>query len=366
VRVRYAEGAGCYGHNGSDDAAADAALISQAIGRPVRVQWSRADEHAWDPKTPATFTTLNAILDRASGRIRSWNAEIWSPSHSTRPSGEAGNLLAGQLTDVTPAKITFVGGDRNARTNYDVPNQQVTMHNLRAGILRASAMRGLGGTANTFANESFIDELAALAGADPIAFRRAHLSDPRALAVIDAVATLSNWTPRAAGSQRHSGGIARGRGMAFVRYENVHAYVATVADIAVNLTTGVIRVERISVAHDCGLIINPDGLRNQLEGNAIQATSRALKEAVEFDGERVKSVDWKTYPILRFSEIPQVALTLINRPTEPVLGAGEASTTTVAPAIANALFDATGVRVRTIPLTPTRVLAALQSAQVSA
>ncbi|MGA2393812.1 MAG: molybdopterin cofactor-binding domain-containing protein [Candidatus Lustribacter sp.] len=363
VRVKYVEGSGCYGHNGSDDAAADAALLSQAVGAPVRVQWMRDQEHGWDPKGPAMVIAHSAALDATGTHVAAWRSDVWSPSHSTRPQGNEGNLLAGQLIDVPAAPVGFVGGDRDAKVNYQLPNYRVTMHNLRGGILRSSAMRGLGGTQNTFANESFMDELAAAAKADPLAFRRAHLAnDQRALDLLAALEKLGAWQarPAAAGVDRTAATL-RGRGISFVRYENTEAYVGCIADVAVDRKTGGVRVERLAIAHDCGLIVNPDGLRNQIEGNAIQALSRTLKEAVAFNSSGVTSLDWHSYPIVRFSEMPDVKIALIDRPHEPILGAGEATTTVIAPAIGNAIHDAAGIRLREVPFTPDRVAAALRS-----
>jgi CO/xanthine dehydrogenase Mo-binding subunit len=364
VRLKYVEGSGCYGHNGSDDAAADAALLSQAVGAPVRVQWMRDQEHGWDPKGPAMIVTHSAALDATQQRISAWRSDVWSPSHSTRPQGDVGNLLAGKLIDVPAAKVTFVGGDRDAKVNYQIPNYRVTMHNLRDGFLHSSAMRGLGGTQNTFANESFMDELAAAAKAGPLAFRRAHLAnDARALDLLAALAKLGAWQDRpAAASVDRTAVTSRGRGLSFVRYENTEAYVACIADVAVNRKSGQVRVERLAIAHDCGLIVNPNGLRNQIEGNAIQAMSRTLKERVAFNTSGVTSLDWHSYPIVRFSDVPDVNIVLIDRPHEPILGAGEATTTVIAPAIGNAIHDATGIRLREVPFTPDRVAAALRSA----
>lgn len=364
VHVQYVEGSGCYGHNGSDDAAADAALLSQAVGAPVRVQWMRDQEHGWDPKGPAMVMAHSAALDSAGARIAVWRSEVWSPSHSTRPGGDVGNLLAGRLTNAPAAKVTFVGGDRDAKVNYKIPNYRVTMHNLNDGLLHSSAMRGLGGTQNTFANESFMDELAAAAHADPLAFRRAHLADDqRALDLLGALARLGTWQPRPAAANVDRGAATvRGRGLSFVRYENTEAYVGCIADVLVNRKTGHVRVERFAIAHDCGLIVNPNGLRNQIEGNAIQALSRTIKERVAFNTSGVTSLDWHSYPIVRFSEVPEVIIALIDRTHEPVLGAGEATTTVIAPAVANAIFDATGVRLREVPFTPDRVAAALRGA----
>jgi nicotinate dehydrogenase subunit B len=363
VRVKYAEGSGCYGHNGSDDAAADAALLSQAVGAPVRVQWTREQEHGWDPKGPGMVVAHSAALDAAGGHIAAWRSDVWSPSHSTRPQGDVGNLLAGRLVNVPAAKIAFVGGDRDAKVNYQIPNYRVTMHNLRDGFLHSSAMRGLGGTQNTFANESFMDELATAAKADPLAFRRAHLTnDARALDLLAALEKLGAWQARpSAANVDRSGATLRGRGLSFVRYENTEAYVACIADVLVDRKTGNVRVEKLAIAHDCGLIVNPNGLRNQIEGNAIQAMSRTLKESVAFNTSGVTSIDWHSYPIVRFSDVPDVQIVLIDRPHEPLLGAGEATTTVIAPAIGNAIHDATGIRLREVPFTPDRVAAALRS-----
>jgi nicotinate dehydrogenase subunit B len=363
VRVSYMEGSGCYGHNGSDDAAAAAALLSQSVGAPVRVQYMRDQEHGWDPKGAAMVIAQSATLD-AQQRIAAWKTDVWSPSHSTRPQGEQGNLLAGVLTNSPAPKYTFVGGDRDAKVNYAVPNYRVTMHNLKDGVLHSSAMRGLGGTQNTFANESFMDELASAAKADPLAFRLAHVAnDARAVDLLNALGKLGAWQARP--SAQHVEPTAKqlhGRGMSFVRYENTEAYVAAIADVIVDRASGHVRIAKLAIAHDCGLIINPNGLRNQIEGNAIQATSRALKEQVAFDTSGITSLDWVSYPIIRFSEVPEVQIVLIDRKHEPVLGAGEATTVVIAPAIANAIHDATGRRLREVPFTPARVLAALKEA----
>jgi nicotinate dehydrogenase subunit B len=234
------------------------------------------------------------------------------------------------------------------------------VHWLNSSPIRASALRGLGSPQNTFANESFMDELATGAGVDPLEFRLRHLSDPRAKAVLEAAAKRAGWTSRPSpqkGGQRER--TRNGRGVAFVQYDRTEAYVAAVAEVEVNHADGQVRVKRVVVAHDCGLIINPDGLRNQIEGNVIQATSRSLKEEVKFDNSIVTSLDWTAYPILRFPEIPEVLVELINRPDQPAVGAGEATTSAIPAAIANAIFDATGARLRTIPFTPDRVKVAL-------
>jgi CO/xanthine dehydrogenase Mo-binding subunit len=359
VRVIHAEGSGCYGHNGADDAAADAALLSRAVGRPVRVQWSRQDEHAWAPHGPAMRMELHGGLD-AGGTVVAWDFSVWTPSHSSRPGGPA-NLLAGQLVNGGGGSGRSGGGggggERNARHDYTFPNNRV--RGLAPGVspLRTSAFRGLGAPANAFANESFVDELAAAAGADPVAFRLRHLADPRSVAVIQAAAERFGWPSRHSPAP-DGADPALGRGVAFSRYENANAYVAACAEVEVDRASGAVRVRRLVAAHDCGLIVNPDGLANQVEGNMIQATSRALKEQVTFDEAQVTSVDWRGYPILTFAEVPDVEVVLLNRPDQPPVGAGEPATLPVAPAIANAIFDATGARVRSVPLTPERIKAA--------
>jgi CO/xanthine dehydrogenase Mo-binding subunit len=363
VHVIHLEGSGCYGHNGFDDAAGDAALLSRAVGRPVRVQWMRQDEHAWEPKGPAMLMEVRGGLD-GQGQVAAWDYNVWTPTHSTRPGGMAANLLPGQLVEPAPppAQTGQTGGDRNARTNYTFKNNRVAAHWLASSPLRPSALRSLGGAPNTFANESFMDELAAAAGKDPVEFRLAHLADPRAAAVIRAAADRAGWQSRPAGAQGGNGtGPATGRGIAFARYENNEAYVATVALVEVDPTNGQIRVQRVVVAHDAGLIINPDGLTNQIEGNVIQSLSRALKEQVTFDQARVTSVDWRSYPILTFPEIPTVEVVLINHADQPAVGAGEPATLPTAAAVANAVFDASGVRLRTIPFTAERFKAAAGS-----
>ena len=355
VRVVHLEGAGCYGHNGADDVAADAALLSQAVGRPVRVQWMRHDEHAWEPYGPAMVMAVRGGLD-ARGNVAAWDYQVWSPPHTARPSGDAGRLLAAQLVagQAPASRGSAGGGGRNAPTNYEFAASRVTGHWLATSPLRTSALRSLGAAANTFANESFMDELAAAAASDPVEFRLRHLADPRAIAVVRRAAELAGWQPRPSPAADGGAAVLSGRGIAFARYENDGAYVATVAEVEVDRASGAVRVRRVIVAHDCGLIINPDGVRNQVEGNVLQSLSRALKEEIAFDGSRVTSVDWTSYPILRFPEVPEVEVALLDRPDQPPLGAGEPATPPTAPAIANAIFDATGRRLRALPLTPLR------------
>jgi CO/xanthine dehydrogenase Mo-binding subunit len=353
VHVIWTEGSGCYGHNGSDDAAADAALISQAIGKPVRVQWTRADEHGWEPKGVAMTMEVAGGVDD-SGRIIGWDYTVWTPTHSGRPSAGAGGssaFVAAQLAGATPTARGSLGGERNARHTYVIPNTRITAHLLQSSPLRVSSLRGLGSPQNSFANESFMDELALAANADPVEFRLRHLADPRAIAVVRAAAKLAKWTPRVSGSARTTGAVVKGRGFGYTQYDTSEAYVAAVVDIDVDTSAKSVRVTRVCVAHDCGLIINPDGLRNQIEGNVVQAISRTLKEQVSFDQSRVTSLDWRSYPIITFAEVPEsIEIELIDHPELPSVGAGEAATSPIPGAIANAIFDATGKRLRDVPL----------------
>ena len=365
VRVIFTEGSGCYGHNGSDDASGDAALLSQAVGRPVRVQWSREDEHAWEPEGPAMLFEMAGAVG-ADGTISAWTHDGWTPTHGSRPTRDPATLIAGMLVGgkVVESDGFSGGGERNARTTYVLPSERVTSHPVPAFPIRTSSLRGLGSPQNSFANESFVDELATASSIDPVELRQKHLTDPRALAVIDAAAKRVGWTRRTSAPAKASAistGVLKGRGFAYVQYDRTEAYVAAIADVEVTPNTGVVRVRRVTVAHDCGLIVNPDGLRNQIEGNVIQAISRTLKEAVKFDTTHVTSVDWAGYPILRFTEIPDaIDIELIDRPDQPSVGAGEAAMSPIAPAIANAIFDATGVRMREVPFTPERLKAALR------
>jgi CO/xanthine dehydrogenase Mo-binding subunit len=358
IHLIHVEGSGCYGQNGADDVAADAAFLSQAAGRPVRVQWSREEEFGWEPKGPAMVMAVRGGLD-ADGNVVAWDYDVWSPNHAARPRAAA-QLVAAQLLSakLPPLSRFFLGGEFNATTSYGFPNQRSTIHWLATSPLRSSSLRSLGGTANTFANESFMDELAAAAGADAVEFRLRYLSEPRVREVLNAAAEHAGWQARRAPRARQEG-LAEGRGLSFVQYGDEGAIVACIAYVQVDTASGAVHVLRIVAAHDCGLIINPDGAKNQIEGNVIQALSRALKEEVTFDQTRVTSVDWQTYPILTFSEVPEIDIVLINRPDQPAVGVGEPSTVTTAAAVANAIFDATGARVRQVPFTPKRVAAAL-------
>ena len=362
VRCVHAEGSGCYGHNGADDVALDAALLARAVGgRPVRLQWMRDDEFAWEPYGAAMLARAKASLD-ASGKIVDWAYEVWSNTHSTRPAAPDGNnnLLASWYVAEPsqpgpPMNIPQPagGGDRNAVPLYSFPNQRVVNNLITAMPLRVSALRTLGGYTNVFAVESFMDELAAAAKQDPVAFRLAHLGDPRARAVIDTVAKKAGWR---AGEK---GDGTRGRGIGFAKYKTLATYVAVVAEVEIDRKSGRIRVPRAFAAADAGQIVNPDGLKNQIEGGMIQSTSWTLHEAVRFDRNGITSRDWSGYPILTMPEVPEVEVTLIDRPDKKSLGAGEASQGPMAAAIANAFANATGRRLRDLPLSPERVQAAL-------
>jgi CO/xanthine dehydrogenase Mo-binding subunit len=359
VRCVHAEGSGCYGHNGADDVAADAALLARAFpDRPVRVQWMREQEHAWEPYGPAMLTQAKAALDGA-GRIVDWQYDVWSNAHSTRP-GRAGSLLpawhlAAPFAPPPPQPIPLPegGGDRNAIPFYNFANARVVHHFIPAMPIRVSALRGLGAYMNVFSIESFVDELALAAGVDPVEFRLRHLDDPRARDCINAAATRFGWSAFAKSR-------GRGRGFAFARYKNLAAYLALAVEVAVEHETGRTRLLRTVAAVDSGQAVNPDGIRNQIEGGIVQSMSWTLFEAVGFDATRITSTDWGRYPIARFPEIPEtVEVQVIDRPGMPFLGTGEAAQGPTAAALANAIADATGMRLRELPLTRERVKAAI-------
>jgi CO/xanthine dehydrogenase Mo-binding subunit len=361
VRCVHMEGSGCYGHNGADDVAADAALLARAVpGRPVRLQWMRDDEFGWEPYGPAMVMQAKATLG-GDGKIADWEYEVWSNTHSTRPQSTSGtNVLAAwylaepqPMGPPTSPPQPAGGGDRNAIPLYDFPSQRVVHHFVQDMPIRVSALRTLGAYANVFALESFMDELAAAAGADPVAFRLAHLKDPRARAVIEAVAKKAAWR------EGEKGDGTRGRGIGFAKYKNLACYVAVVADMEVDRASGVVRVPRAWAAVDSGLIINPDGLTSQMEGGIVQSVSWTLKEEVRFDRNGILTRDWASYPILTMPEAPQVEIELINRPNERPLGSGEGSQGPAVAAVANAFANATGKRIRDLPLHPARVKAAL-------
>ncbi len=362
VRCIHVEGSGCYGHNGADDAAADAALIARALpGLPVRVQWMREQEHAWEPFGPAMVTKLKASLD-GNGAISDWNFEVWSNTHSMRPGG-AGSMLAAQhmaqsfaVPAAKPIPLPEGGGDRNAIPIYKFPNAHVVHHFIPAMPLRISAMRSLGAYHNVFSIESFMDELAVAAGADPVEFRLKHLDDPRGRGVIEKAAQGFGWQK---GQKAPPG---RGFGFAFARYKNLAAYCAIATEVEVNRETGRPRLVRAVAAVDSGQVVNPDGLINQIEGAIMQSMSWTLYESVTFDDTRITSIDWQTYPILRFNSVPDsIDVHVINRPGQPFLGSGETGQGPAAASIANAVANATGKRLRHLPLTRKRIKDAIDA-----
>jgi CO/xanthine dehydrogenase Mo-binding subunit len=360
VRCIYVDGSGCYGRNGHEDAAADSALLAKAVGKPVRVQWSRADEHGWDPKGPPTLIDLRANID-ASGGVAAWESEFFIPQ------GAAGyvDLVAATLADLPADHQLSPGGIINdSAIGYKFPNIRTVCHRLETTPFRPSWIRTPGRMQNTFANESFIDEVAAAVNADPLEFRINYTdpADKRGLEVLHRLASLAKWEKRPSPQKPISGNIVKGRGCSYVKYELVRTYIATVAEVEVNRATGEIRVLKFYVVHDCGQIINPNGVKAQIEGCVIQTVSRTLKEELTFDRRMVTSLDWASYPILTFLEVPEIEIELIDRPTEKPWGAGEPTAALVSSSISNAVFDATGVRLRSVPFKRERVKAALQSA----
>lgn len=359
IEVHHVEGAGCYGQNAADDVALDAALLARATpGRAVRVQWMREDDFAWEPFSSAMVVKTRATLS-GDGNITSWQMDVWSHGHSSRPgrADDGTNLLAALHLE-KPLKraptqnppLPGGGSHRNAIPIYDFPNQKIVNHLVPDPPLRVSSLRGLGSQSNVFAIESFMDELALVAGVDPVAFRLRHLKDPRGRAVIEKVAAMAQWMPG-----KKPGGN-RGVGIGFARYKNLAGYMAIIAEVELAET---LRVLRVWSAVDVGQIINPDGLINQMEGGIIQAVSFVLKEEVKYDRYRVTQQSWDDYPILSFSEVPEVTVELINRPELPAVGAGEGQQGPVSAAVGNAVFNATGVRLRDMPFTRERVIAAM-------
>jgi len=358
IVVTHAEGAGCYGHNGADDAAFDAVLLARAVpGRPVRLQWMREDEFGWEPYGSAMVVRMRGAVDK-DGRIVEWSHDLWSHGHSTRPGPKEGvNLLgawhlAPPVQASRPANPPLPGGGshRNAIPLYDFPNQRVTNHLIREAPLRTSSLRGLGAHANVLAIESFMDELAQSAGADPVEFRLRHLRDARARAVIEAAAAKAGWR------SREQGDGTRGRGIGFARYKNLGCYVAVIVAVEAGEA---LRVTRAWAAIDAGQAISPDGIINQTEGGIVQTVSWTLKEQVAYDRRRVTTATWNDYPILTFPEVPAMEVVLLDRPDQPPLGAGEGAQGPTGAAIGNAIFNALGVRLRDMPFTRERLIAAM-------
>ncbi len=360
ISVKHVQGPGCYGHNGADDAAADAAVIASRMpGKPVRVRWRREEEFGFEPVSPAMVVTAHAVLDE-SARPADWTTEIWSGRHGSRP-GSGGNLLAAEALPNPPPSPPATesssppgAGTRNGEPLYDFPAKRIVHHLIAETPVRTSSLRGLGATLNVFAIESFMDELAERAGKDPLAYRLSVLSDARARAVVERAARMSAW------DSGMPPGTGRGRGIGFARYKNMAAYAAVVAEVEVDEN---VRLLRVWCAADAGLVINPDGAVNQLEGGMIQAASWALKEGVRLDSSGISSRDWESYPVLRFSEVPEVTVELVDPAADrPPLGVGEASGGPTVAAIGNALAHALGARLRDLPLTRDRVMAALLKA----
>jgi CO/xanthine dehydrogenase Mo-binding subunit len=361
VRCLYLEGAGCYGRNGHEDAAADAALLAKATGKPVRVQWSRADEHGWDPKGPPTLIDLRAAMD-GSGTVTAWESEFFIPQSA---GGFLVPLVAATLAEMPYEKHIAPGNIiRNSDIPYKFANVKTVCHRLESTPFTPSWIRTPGRMQNTYANECFMDELAVAASADPIEFRLKYLdpADTRGIEILNRLVALAKWDKRPSPKGWQSGDVVKGRGVSYVKYELVRTYVGVVAEVEVNRATGIIKVPKFYITHDCGQIINPDGLKNQLEGNIIQTVSRTLLEELKFNRSAVTSLDWASYPILTFPDVPDIAMDLIDRPTMPPWGAGEPAAAVVPSAISNAVFDATGVRLRSIPYTPEKVKAALRGA----
>jgi CO/xanthine dehydrogenase Mo-binding subunit len=359
ITVHHVQGSGCYGHNGADDAAADAAIIAmQMPGKPIRVRWRREEEFVYEPKTPAMVVKVRALLDDA-GKPIDWTQEIWSPTHNLRP-GAGGNLLGALALPNPPPEpppndvpeSNGGGATRNAEPLYDIAAKRHIHHLVTETPVRPSALRSLGAMPNVFALECCIDELAERAGRDPVEYRLSITADKRARAVIEKVAAMARWNPK------EQGGAGHGRGIAFARYKNRAAYSAVVVELDV---AEEIRLAQVWCATDAGLVINPDGAINQLEGGIIQSASWVLKEQVRFDN-GVASFDWETYPVLKFSEVPEIDIELINTKDEVPLGVGEVTAGPTAAAIGNAVSHALGARIRDLPLTRDRIMATLLKA----
>lgn len=358
ITAQHLHGAGCYGHNGADDAALDAALVAMRLpGKCIRLMWRREEEFGFEPVGPAMLVTLHVDLDER-GRPADWTTEIWSPTHVQRPGGGTGFLLAAEALANPPPEVAPFdpteqrggGGTRNALPIYDVPAHRIVHHLVMRPPVRTSALRGLGALPNVYAIESLIDDLAARVGEDPVAYRLSILSEPRARRLVELVAARAGWASRGVG------GTGKGLGLGFARYKNRAAYAAVVAAVTVEET---VRVDRIWCVADAGLVVNPDGARNQLEGGIVQAVSWTLKEQVRLDDQGIASRDWDSYPILRFSEVPEMQVEFVEANGNPALGVGECTVGPTAAAIGNAVHHALGVRLRDMPLTRERILAAL-------
>ena len=358
VVCHHRQGPGCYGHNGADDAAADAAIVALSLpGKTIRLQWRREEEFAYEPVSPAMSVTVRVAVDADDNPV-DWTQEIWSATHVQRPGSGSGYLLASEALENPPPPVEVTdpplesggGGTRNAVPLYRIPAHRIEHHLVTEGPVRTSALRGLGAPTNVFAMEGMMDELAARAGKDPLEYRLALLADPRARAVLTQTAEMAGW------KDRGTGGEGKGLGIAFARYKNMAAYSA----VAVALTVAEdVRLDHVWSASDAGLVINPDGARNQLEGGILQAASFALKEAVKIEGDGIASRDWESYPILRFSEVPPVDVDLIGAPDNPSLGMGECTVGPTCAAIGNAVAHALGRRIYDMPLNRERIMSTL-------
>jgi CO/xanthine dehydrogenase Mo-binding subunit len=376
VHVIFVEGSGCYGLNQADHVALDAAFLSQQVGKPVRVQLTRADEHAYENYGNAYVTELKAGLD-AAGTIVAWDMQGFSTNRGGRP-GPPANMFPGVLLGFpenrpapSPPPSPPLGVDSsNATSSYvevrdaegTVKNARIVVNNV-GGKIFTGPLRSPARIQYTTANEIFMDELAIAAGQDPIAFRLKHLADPRLIAVLEGVRDLSKWKPRKYPflGKKQNGTIAFGRGVAACQYESTDGYVASIAEVEVNLKSGKVKVTKIFNTQDVGIVINPQGVIHQAEGCAVQGVSRALYEELSFDTKGVLSRDWETYKVFRFTDMPKLEMSVINRPDQPAMGSGELLITTIVACIGNAIFDATGARIRTVPYTPSRVRAALKA-----
>ena len=357
ITVRHAHGAGCYGHNGADDVAVDAAVIAHAVpNHCIRVQWRREEEFGFEPFGTAMHVTVRALLDDA-GKPADWTAEIWAATHTQRPSS-GGNMLTHEALPTPPPdprptdppEAGGGGGTRNALPLYDFPVKRIVHHLVLDPPVRTSALRGLGALPNVFALEGFMDELAERAGVDPLTYRLSLLSDPRARHILLNVADRCGW------ASRGPAGSGRGLGLGWARYKDRAAYAAVAVEVYVDAE---VRVRRVWCCADAGLVINPDGARNQLDGGIVQAISMTLKEQVKLDENGVASLDWSTYPILRFSEVPEIETEIVHAPDLPTLGMGECTFGPTAAAIGNGVAHALGARIRDMPLTRERIAAAL-------
>jgi nicotinate dehydrogenase subunit B len=354
VRCVYIDGAGCYGRNAHEDAAADAALLARAVGAPVRVQWMREDEHGWDPKGPPTLLDMRAGID-SNGKISAWESELFIPD------GVAGFVAlvgADHAGLDSLGKLSPGGVIQGLAIPYAIENVKTVAHRLASTPFKPAWIRSPGRMQNSFANESFFDEIAAHQGMDPLTARLDYLKDARGKELLERLAVLSGWRTRPKPDWHAL--KSTGWGLAYTKYELVRTYVGVVCEAEVNRKSGEIAVKRFFVAHDCGQIINPDGVRNQIEGNVVQTVSRVMKEELHFSQSRVTSLNWASYPILQFPEVPEVVIDLIDRPHELPWGAGEPTAALIPAAISNAVFNAIGVRLRSVPFTPPKVRAAIE------